>query len=460
MISSNICITQFYTENILYGPYSEDINRLYAKKHGYNYFVEKNSDKIRHVLNGRAPTWYKPKLILEAFELYNPEYVLFMDMDAVVVDHSQKIEEYIDTNFDMIITQDYSTHCKMNAGVFIIKNTPWTKMFLNLWWHSAELLTGRSAPDLTFSDEYLDKLGIFKNTLWHDQTCLNTLYTNMDEVRERIKIIEYDKLNWKEYSGNNNFIFHAFCYGGEQYRTIDVVHEKLLNNTSETDSQHRPTLSELAKKYPSDKDFTHNYFNSAYEQYFAPIRDTTKLICEVGIGGFGGDIGWVPGNSLKIMRDYFPNAELLGLDIKNYEITDLDRIRIDYLDQSNIIQLKKYAKNLNEYDIIIDDGSHNVYDQQITFAEFFKCVRSGGLYIIEDLHSSIEVNDPDKAKLWGWGEPGFITPLQMLKHFKETGKIISDFLTEEHKIYLENNIKSIEIFELKVDSITSVITKV
>jgi demethylmacrocin O-methyltransferase len=220
------------------------------------------------------------------------------------------------------------------------------------------------------------------------------------------------------------------------------------------------TLSEIAKKYPTDKDFTHNYYNAVYEQYFSPIKDDVKLVCEVGIGGFWEAVGWLPGNSLKVWRDYFPNAEILGLDIvKHDNLIDLDRITIDWLDQSKRDLVIEYSSKLNNYDIIIDDGSHNVYDQQITFAHFFKSLKSGGIYVLEDLHSSIEVNIPEKAQLWGWGIPGFITPLEILEHFEKTGEIISDNLDEEEKKYLQDNIASVKVFHNGPTSITSVIVK-
>jgi hypothetical protein len=218
-------------------------------------------------------------------------------------------------------------------------------------------------------------------------------------------------------------------------------------------------LSDIAKKYPTDKDFTHNYYNGVYENYFSPLRESTKLLCEIGIGGFWGEVNWVHGNSLKVFRDYFPNAQILGLDIQNYEIDDLDRIQLDWLDQSKKELVEQYANKLSEYDIILDDGSHNTHDQQITLAYFFKSLRSGGLYVLEDLHSSIEVKIPEKAQLWGWGDPTKTTALEMLEHFNKTGKIVSDYLTEEESLYLESTIKSVEIFHLAPTSITSVITK-
>lgn len=219
------------------------------------------------------------------------------------------------------------------------------------------------------------------------------------------------------------------------------------------------TLSDLAKLYPTDKDFTHGYYNAVYERYFSPVRESTKQLCEIGIGGFWADVNWVHGNSLKVFRDYFTNAKILGLDIQRYDIPDLgDRVTTDWLDQSKLDLVKEYAAKLSDYDIILDDGSHNTRDQQITLAYFLRSLRSGGMYVLEDLHSSIEVNMPEKA-IWGWGEPGKTTPLDMLERFMETGKVTSDYLTEEECAYLEQNIASVEIFKLAPTSITSIIIK-
>lgn len=225
------------------------------------------------------------------------------------------------------------------------------------------------------------------------------------------------------------------------------------------------TLSEISKKYPTDKDFTHNYYNAAYEKFLSPIRNEVKLVCEIGIGGFWKEVGWLPGNSLKVWRDYFPNAFILGLDIVAHEhIAGINRICLDWLDQSKKDLVIEYANKLSNYDLIIDDGSHNVYDQQITFAYFFRSLKSGGIYILEDLHSSIEVEIPEKASLWGWGEPGYITPLELLENYQRNGNFNIDttkpgHLTEDEKQYLLDNIASVEVFHVGPTSITSVIIK-
>jgi hypothetical protein len=451
-----IFVTQFYTSNVEYGHYSEEINRAYCEKHGYGYYVEKNDQKILDTLNfpERSHTWYKPKLVLDVIEKFNPEYIMFLDIDACVVNVAQEIESYIDQQYDIIFTEDYGHHSNMNAGVFIIKNTNWSKALLNLWWNIADFLMGVDIPEINTMEEYNKISGYFKSGLWHDQSCISFLYRHLPSVNEKIKIIPHHDLNWRELD-NSSFIYHGFAHGNEPYRKLDIAHNKMFAPTNDTNL----TLSEISKKYPTDKDFTHNYYNEVYEKYFSSLRHSTKLFCEIGIGGFSGELGWQYGNSLKVVRDYFPNAHILGLDIEQKEVNDLNRIGIEYIDQSSREQLKTFAPKLSGYDIILDDGSHNIHDQQITFAEFFKELRSGGLYIIEDLHTSIEVNYPDKVAIWKWGSSGHITTLQMLNRFNITGEIISDYLTDEEKLYLQENIKSIEIFHVAPTSITSIIIK-
>ena len=98
-------------------------------------------------------------------------------------------------------------------------------------------------------------------------------------------------------------------------------------------------------------------------------------------------------------------------------------------------------------------------DQQITFAKLFKSLKSGGIYILEDLHTSLEVVMPEK-RVFGWGDPEKTITLNMLKGFMENKKIVSDYMSQEEVDYLNNNIESVNIYQSRPDwSITSVIVK-
>lgn len=226
----NIVIAQFYDNNIKYGKYSEAINKKYCSQKGYKYFCEKDSAKIHNTLQGKSPTWYKPKLILEIFNNLNPDYILFLDADAIVSGFEKKIEDFIDPKFDIIFAEDIGHHSDMNAGVFLVKNCNWSKTFMEEWWKSGEKFTGNDAKSLdikTLMPQHMEEVGCFKTCLWHDQTCLTLLYRKNPEYKKHIKIISNHSFNSGDFS-KEKFIFHAYTQGHLLFRSLDLVHKKLF----------------------------------------------------------------------------------------------------------------------------------------------------------------------------------------------------------------------------------------
>jgi len=221
----NIVVAQFYTSNVPYGPYAEAINKKYCEEKGYTYFCEKDNGKINSSLNGRAYTWYKPKLVEDVIDQLNPDYILFLDIDAIVSDFNQNIEDFIDDNYNIVFAEDVGHHSVMNAGVFLLKNTEWSRNFLKTWWESAENYKGKDARDLPIMEENLEKIGYFKQALWHDQTCLTIMYESDEDIKNNIKVISNRSFNYREYN-KDNFIFHAFAYGHSHNRTLDVIYRE------------------------------------------------------------------------------------------------------------------------------------------------------------------------------------------------------------------------------------------
>ena len=457
MNKKNIVVAQFSTSNLSYSSFTEAINKKYCEEKGYTYFCEKDSYKIYAAIEKRAPTWYKPKLIEDVIDQYNPEYILFMDIDAVISDFNQNIEDFIDDNYNIIFTEDVGHHSAMNAGIFLMKNTEWSRNFLKTWWVSADNFTPEDSRDLSIMEQNFGFVGYFKQALWHDQTCLTILYENNEDIKNNISIISNKSLNHNEY-GEGNFIFHAYAYGHVENRTLDLIYHKVFDIPFNTlDTTNIPDiavvsnkLSDIVDPYITDKHHSHNYFKLIYDDLFEPIQNNVEKFVEVGID---------KGGSLELWRDYFKNATVYGLDINIGVNINPERIELKQLDQSNIEHLKEFAQEHTEIDVIMDDGSHKMYDQQITLATLFKSLKPGGIYVLEDLHTSLEVIMPEKN--WcGWGDPNKTITLNMLNNWINTGKIESDYLTQEDKEYLNNNIKSISIHQSRPDwSITSVITK-
>lgn len=134
-------------------------------------------------------------------------------------------------------------------------------------------------------------------------------------------------------------------------------------------------LSEIAKKYNTDKFYLHN-FCDFYEKNLP--KEVSKLW----------EIGILDGASLRMWSEYYPNAKITGFDIENKTHLEFnDKIETVILDQGNINQLAELSK-IKDIDIIVDDGSHIINHQIMTFEMLFNSLKSGGKYIIEDLHTS------------------------------------------------------------------------
>jgi hypothetical protein len=101
---------------------------------------------------------------------------------------------------------------------------------------------------------------------------------------------------------------------------------------------------------------------------------------------------------MRMWRDYFSKAVITGIDIKRPTV-DTTGYWFYICDQSNEENLNELLPNEN-FDIIIDDGSH-VLEHQITSRKcLFKRLNKGGLYIIEDIQNP-ETDIPKFIKLFG-----------------------------------------------------------
>ncbi len=166
----------------------------------------------------------------------------------------------------------------------------------------------------------------------------------------------------------------------------------------------QPSLTELANAYGSDKGTVgpapgwngHNY-TDVYEAYLERYRPSPLKILEIGLGVTGDrwDARIVRGRntggaSLKMWYDYFPSAQIYGIDVNECSYLDNDRIKTFVADQGDLADLEAFAEATahTEFDVIFDDGSHRPDHQQISLGFFFKRLRAGGLYFIEDLLSN------------------------------------------------------------------------
>ncbi len=145
-------------------------------------------------------------------------------------------------------------------------------------------------------------------------------------------------------------------------------------------------LTELANLYNSDKGDTYkcaHHYTRHYEKAFAQYKNQTSLsLLEIGLNR--DDCNDIP--SLRMYQQYFgEKVKLAGFDIREeFKAFEKEGFKIFIGDQSIPDDLAQCR--VNQYDIIIDDGSHASSHQQITLRELWGVLKPGGLYVIEDLH--------------------------------------------------------------------------
>lgn len=176
----------------------------------------------------------------------------------------------------------------------------------------------------------------------------------------------------------------------------------------------------LAENYRTDK--LDQGFAQLYGEHFGQIRQSVRRVLEVGV---------FFGASLMMWRDYFPNALVYGLDsfkgIFGYKSTHFNnpelflerwrkgevgpRLKLIVANQSDPADMARAVAELGAeavgatasthleasevdhhglFDIIVEDGSHLYKDQLLNLAQLLPLVRPGGVYVIEDLHTSLE----------------------------------------------------------------------
>jgi|TARA_Y100000310_G_scaffold11934_1_gene12414 hypothetical protein len=188
-------------------------------------------------------------------------------------------------------------------------------------------------------------------------------------------------------------------------------------------------LTSLGNRWGTDRGSKHGCahgYTRIYNEYFQTRREEITSVFEIGTH-FGA--------GLKMWQDYFPNANIYGIEslppdrllggVKPiYDETDV-RIKSFVANQTSHTDLQFVMGEIDDtFDLIIDDGDHRSKNHQISLANLFPFLRPGGIYIIEDLFT---VASQDT--------------LRMITTFEQTGKIISDYISSETSKYIESQIK-------------------
>ncbi len=173
----------------------------------------------------------------------------------------------------------------------------------------------------------------------------------------------------------------------------------------------------------------HNY-SDLYEKYFSRFKNKKDLkILEIG-SAFG--------SSAASFLNYFDSATVCCLDKNPFQIKyfskKIRKIYVDTQSEKVLNDVSKYIKY--NFDIIIDDASHNKRDQIITLNKFLPKLKINGIYVVEDTCEYLRVPELNDDNLnYGINE--------FLKEINETGDHSSFYLDSSEKKYIQSCIKNI-----------------
>lgn len=185
-----------------------------------------------------------------------------------------------------------------------------------------------------------------------------------------------------------------------------------------------PSLAQLCEKHATDKcAFGHNYVE-LYETLLAPLRARELRILEIGVA---------QGYSLLLWQDYFPRARIYGVDIQPKKHLDNARTTTLVADQGKRADLARVLQETGgKFDLVIDDGGHRMEQQQLSLGLLFPALAPGGLYIIEDVHTSF----PDSYPGFGVEPGGANSTYALIDGFVRTGAIRSRYLSAQENAAL------------------------
>jgi len=148
----------------------------------------------------------------------------------------------------------------------------------------------------------------------------------------------------------------------------------------------RRSVTRLGAFYRTDKAGPVHRYTRHYQKFFQQWRKDAFVLLEIGIGGYARE--GAGGGSLRMWKQFFRRAQIVGLDIEDKRFAEEDRIRVYQGDQSDAELLRRIVDEVGRPRIIIDDGSHFSHHVIATFEVLFPLLVSGGYYVIEDTQTS------------------------------------------------------------------------
>jgi hypothetical protein len=293
---------------------------------------------------------------------------IFVQIERNEILVKNHVKEYALDHFFNKEEKDIIKNCYLiNAARFILKNTEFSRNFIKEYFNyckDKKLISktpiGNPDPDFKWS--------------CGDQDILNCLI---------YRYILDGKLNgsFPKFS----FLYRIIRLENKPFMWYDKLHPTGLQYCQNDGllqymSKDSLSLSDIFKKYGSDKSSDWHNYHQLYEEIFTPIRFDNINLLEVGI---------FKGASVRSWQEYFPKGNIYGADIDQNLFVNEGRIKSYYCNQEDSDSIKQMLDNEDlkdlQFNIIIDDGKHEFFANINFLKNAFYKLKSRGIFIIEDL---------------------------------------------------------------------------
>lgn len=160
-----------------------------------------------------------------------------------------------------------------------------------------------------------------------------------------------------------------------------------------------------------------HYFD-AYATELGHLQGKDVTFLEIGI--------W-KGGSIPMWGGYFGKGSKLVFADINPACRDLadPGTSVEIGDQSDPVFLKMLAEKYGPFDVILDDGGHKMDQQTISFENLWSAVKDGGLYLVEDTHTSY----------WPGFGGGYLEPKSFIEYAKRLVDQMHSWYTDQDEIF-------------------------
>jgi mannan polymerase II complex MNN10 subunit len=173
----------------------------YAKRHEYTVVTANEM-----VDKSRPAAWSK----LRAMDhyLYQFDYLMYIDMDAVIMHPLTPLSVFINLSptSDFIMTEDWNG---VNTGIWLAKNTDFAHWFLKTAWNQTQLIPKKSKEGISHPFEYEQRAFHFLlNTEIWQQRHLPHYRGDIEEIRKHFFLLPQCAFN--------SYIMHPLYWHGDR----------------------------------------------------------------------------------------------------------------------------------------------------------------------------------------------------------------------------------------------------